>query len=215
MQHKKQINKKFGMDISPNSQPFSVRATQQVSTHYICDVFDVLENLSDIEETLFVLGIAEEQDQVTIQLNCAGGKHTVGDALIMAMKNCAAPIHVVASGEIASYASFVLLQADSFEISPFADILCHSASFGYGGKMTETKEAIDFQYKQAEKMIRHYYHGFFTEEELKRIISGYEHFMDADEFIERFEKRNELLMREMKEAENAAEPEEAEPFDNF
>lgn len=191
------IDKQFGADVSPNSLPFSVRATQQVSTHYICDIFDVLENLSDIEETLFVLGIAEEQDQVTIRLNCQGGAHTVGDALIMAMINCAAPIHIQASGVVASYATFILLQADSFELSPFADILCHSASFGYGGKMTETKEAVDFQYKQAEKLIRHYYQHFFTEEELEKIIGGYEHFMDASEFIERWNIRNEALVGEV------------------
>ena len=187
------INKRFGTEILPNAAPFSVRATQHISTHYICDVFGAFESLSDIEETLFVLGIAEEHDSVTIRLNSSGGQHTVGDALIMAMRNCAASIHIQASGILASYATFVLLQADSFEISPFADILCHSASFGYGGKMSETKDAIDFQYRQAEKMIKHYYEGFFSEEEIERIIGGYEHFMTVEEFVERFQARNEYL----------------------
>lgn len=190
---KQVINKRFGTEILPNTAPFSVRATQHVSTHYICDVFGAFESLSDIEETLFVLGIAEEHDNVTLRLNSPGGQHIVGDALIMAMRNCAAPIHIQCSGVAASYATFVLLQADSFEISPFADILCHSASFGYGGKMSETKDAIDFQYRQAEKMIRHYYEGFFTEEEINRIIGGYEHFMTVEEFVERFQARNEYL----------------------
>lgn len=189
---KKMISKRFGTEVSQGN-PFTVRATQQVMTNYICDVFGTFDSLSDVEETLFVLGIAEEHDNVTIRLNSGGGCHTVGDALIMAMRNCAAPIHVQASGIIASYATFVLLQADSFEISPFADVLCHSASFGYGGKMSETKEAIDFQYKQCEKMLRHYYEGFFTKEELDKIIGGYEHFMDVEEFVERFQKRNEYL----------------------
>ena len=193
MQNKKLITKKFGADVSPNSVPFSVRATQQVSTHYICDVFDVLQNLTDVEETMFALGIAEPQDQVTIRLNCQGGSHVVGDALIMAMRNCAAPIHVQASGVVASYATFILLQADSFEISPFVDVLCHSASFGHGGKMSETRQVIDFQYRQAEKMIRHYYEGFFTPEEIDKIINGYEWYMDCDEFLSRFEKRNEYM----------------------
>lgn len=191
--NKQIINKRFGTEILPNTAPFSVRATQHVSTHYICDVFGAFESLSDIEETLFVLGIAEEHDNVTLRLNSPGGQHIVGDALIMAMRNCAAPIHIQCSGVAASYATFVLLQADSFEISPFADILCHSASFGYGGKMSETKDAIDFQYRQAEKMIRHYYEGFFTEEEINRIIGGYEHFMTVEEFVERFQARNEYL----------------------
>jgi ATP-dependent protease ClpP protease subunit len=190
---KQTIHKRFGSEVSPNSLPFSVRATQEVHTHYICDVFGELENLSDIEDTLFVLGIAEENDTVTIRLNSGGGAHIVGDALIMAMNKCQAPVHVIASGLVASYATFILLQADSFEISPFTDILCHCMSFGYGGKMKDTKEAVDFIHKQGEKLLKYYYDGFFTEEELQRIIEGHEHWMDADEFVQRFTARQEYL----------------------
>lgn len=212
---KKVISRRFGTEVS-QGHPFTVRATQQVATNYICDVFGVLESLSDIEDTLFALGIATEGDTVTIRLNSEGGQHRVGDTLIMAMRNCAVPVHIQASGIIASFATFVLLQADSFEISPFTDILCHSASFGYGGKMTETKEAIAYHYKQAEKVMRHYYEGFFTKEELDKIIGGYEHFMDVEEFVERFQKRNEYLAQlEEEECEcghcGADEPEEEQP----
>lgn len=187
------MKKRFGLPIAGDALPFSVQVVEQTSRNYICNVFGVLEHLSDVEETLMALDMAEETDFVTIRLNSIGGAHDVGDALIMAMNSCKAPIHVVASGVIASYATFVLLSAHSYELSPFTDILCHSASFGYGGKMKETKEAIDFQYKQAEKMIRHYYEGFFTPEEIDRIIGGFEHFMDAEEFSERYENRNKTI----------------------
>lgn len=208
MQHKKQIYKKFGADVSHTSVPFSVRATQRVSTRYVVDCWDTLENLTDVEEALFAMSIAEEHDEVVLNLNCDGGSHYVGDAIIFAMMNCRAPVHVVASGRVASYGTFILLSASSFEISPFTDILCHSASFGWGGKMQDTKEAVEFQYSQAEKMIRYYYKHFMTEEEINRLIHDkYEHFMTVDEFIERFERRNELMNAEM---ENSCECGECE-----
>lgn len=191
----KNKNKKFGAEVSTYTNPFSVRATQQVSNHYICDIWDALENLSDIEDTLFALTIAEEQDTVTLNLNSDGGAHHVGDALLMAMRNCKAPIHVVASGRVASYATFILLQCDSFEISPFCEILCHSASFGSGGKMADTLQATEFTYKLCEKMLHAYYEGFLTEEEIDRIVEQkYEHLMGTEEFVERFQHMVEYQM---------------------
>lgn len=211
MYSKQQINKKFGADVSTNSVPFSVRASQRVSTQYICNVFDVLENLTDIEDTLSALSVAEEQDEVVIHLNCDGGSHYVGDALIYAMLNCKAPVHVVATGRVASYGTFILLSASSFEISPFIDILCHSASFGTGGKMQDTREHVEFQYKQCESMLRHYYKHFLTEEEMNDLIVGKrEMYLTADQFIERYERRNELLQKEL-EVEQQEEEEPAIP----
>ena len=149
-----------------------------------------------MEQAIAALYEAEEHDSVIMHLNCDGGSHNVGDSLLFAMQNCKADIHVIATGRIASYATFVLLSAHSFELSPFATILCHSASFGYAGKSQDTKEYVDFTYKQTEKMLRHYYEGFLTEGEITRIIKErYEHLMDADEFVERFNKLQKQRMR--------------------
>ena len=151
---KKYMSPRMGAELSQTSIPFSVRATQEVSNHYIVDIWDTLENLSDVEELLFVLGIAKEEDRVTIHLNCLGGSNSVGDAIMLAMNNCAAEIHVQASGIIASFATFILLNCDSFEISPFANVLCHSCSYSSYGKMAESKQYSDFAYAQCDKMPR-------------------------------------------------------------
>lgn len=178
---------RMGAELSEMSVPFSVRATQEVSNHYICDVWDTLENLSDVEDLLFILGTAKEEDHITIHLNCLGGSIYVGDAIMLAMNNCEAEVHIQASGCIASFATFILLNCDSFEISPHCVLLCHSASFGAVGKMSETKQQVDFMHKQADSMLHYYYEGFLTEDEITRIIDqGYEHWMDSKEFCDRF-----------------------------
>ena len=203
---------RYGADISQLSVPFSVRATQEVSTNYIIDLWDTLENLTDIEEAVFVLGIAKEEDTVTINLNSDGGSHYVGDALLLAMNNCLAEIHVRASGRICSYATFVLLACDSFEISPFCQILCHSASFGVYAKMGETKQRLEFEYKQCEDMIRYYYEGFLSDEEITRIINqGYEHWMDSKEFVERFQKMVEYRQAKLDILQQGDEDDDEEP----
>ena len=74
------------------------------------------------------------------------------------------------------------------------------------GKSQDTKEYVDCTYKQTEKMLRHYYEGFLTEEEITRIIrERYEHLIDADEFVERFNKRNEIIHEKLKEGEEVVE----------
>lgn len=197
---------RFGNEYDGNSVPFQVRVFERSVREYHIPIGDVLDSQIDVEQAIAALYEAEEHDSVIMHLNCDGGSHNVGDSLLFAMQNCKADIHVIATGRIASYATFVLLSAHSFELSPFATILCHSASFGYAGKSQDTKEYVDFTYKQTEKMLRHYYEGFLTEGEIMRIIKErYEHLMDADEFVERFNKRNEIIHEKLKEGEEVVE----------
>jgi len=99
---------------------------------------DAIESQLDLEQGIAALYAAEENDQVVIHLNCDGGNADVGDSFLYAMGKCKAPIHCIVTGRAASLATFILLEADSYEISPFATILCHSASYGSVGKMADT-----------------------------------------------------------------------------
>lgn len=194
--------KRLGAEIQHNTLPYSVRAVQQLSTSYTVNIVDTIENMSDVEDVIFALSVAEPQDSVTINLNCYGGNAYVGDAIIQAMNECKAPVKVVASGVVASFATFILLEAEQFIISPFCEVLCHAASFGSHGKMRDTKEHVEFSYKQCEKLLRHYYKHFLTEQEITDlIVNNKEMWMDADEFIERYNRRNELYLAEMEQEE--------------
>lgn len=191
--------KRLGAEYVNNSLPYSVKAIQRLSTDYTVNITDTLETMSDVEEVLFALNIAEEQDTVTINLNCFGGNAYVGDAVIQAMSDCKAPVRVVASGIVASFATFILLEAEQFEISPFCEILCHSASFGTHGKMQDSKEHVDFSYKQCRKLLEYYYKHFLTEDEIDdMIVNKREIWMDTEEFVTRYEKRNQAYIEEQK-----------------
>jgi len=192
--------KRLGADINHNSLPYSVRVTQSIKHHYSANIWDTLENLSDVEEALFAMELAEEGDEVTLNLNCNGGCMYVGDAILQAMRNCKANVHVVATGRVASFATFILLNADSFEISPYIEILCHSASYGSGGKMQDVREHVDFTFKQCRKFLHEEYKHFFTEDEINDMIENKrEVYMDIDEFIIRYEHRNKEYMQEQME----------------
>lgn len=195
----KNAPKQLGTYYDGETVPFQVRMFERVSAEWHIPVGDAIESQLDLEQGIAALYAAEENDQVVIHLNCDGGNADVGDSFLYAMGKCKAPIHCIVTGRAASLATFILLEADSYEISPFATILCHSASYGSVGKMADTLQHSAFTFKQCEKMLRHYYHHFLTEEEIDRIINQkYEHLMDAEEFQTRYEKRNELMEAEMK-----------------
>lgn len=193
-------NKRLGAEINHNSLPYSVKAVQRISTDYTVNIIDTIETMSDVEDVLFALSIAEEQDTVTIHLNCNGGNAYVGDSIIHAMNNCKAPVRVIASGVVASFATFILLEASQFEISPFCEILCHSASFGSYDKMHNVKDHVEFSYKQCKKLLEHYYKYFLTDEEINdMIVNKREIWMDTEEFVARYERRNQMYLAEQEE----------------
>lgn len=206
-------NKKFGMDISFDQVPFPVAVSQKVSNVFHCDIKDTLTNLSDVDNVLTALRMAEETDEVIIYLNCLGGSASVLSSVLMAMNKCACPIHVEASGMVASAATFIILGADSFEVASDTEFLFHAPSYGTGGEMMDIRRYVDFTHKQSEKLLREHYKYFFTEEEITRIIEEkFQYFMDAEEFISRFNTRNELLAEEAEELlaeEEMSEEEEA------
>ena len=111
-------------------------------------------------------------------------------------------VHVVASGHVASAATFILLMADTYELSPFTVLLFHSASCGTVGKIQDITDEASYLHKNQEQLLRFHYKHFFTEEEIDDIIyNKREWFMDMEEFHERYERRNGLEAEERLEIE--------------
>lgn len=194
MRNKQIKNTRFGTEFDGDSAPFAVHARGSMSYNYVIDVFGGLDNLSDIQDAIYALSIAEEDDTVQINLNSPGGSIHIADTLIMAMKKCLAPVHIIASGQICSAATFIILSADSFEISPFTTIMCHSASYGFGGSMEDVRNYTEFQFNQCMKTLRYYYFGFLSGEEIHDLVyNKRELWMDSKEFVQRFKNRMEAI----------------------
>lgn len=192
------FNKKMGMDISYDQMPFPVTVSQRVSNTYHCDIKDVLTNLSDVDNVLTAMRMATEDDEIIIYLNCLGGSASVLSSVLMAMDKCEAPIHVEVSGTCASAATFILLNAASFEVADDTEFLFHAPSYGSAGEMADVKRHVDFVHKQSDKLLRTHYKYFFSEEEITKIIEDkFQWWMGSDEFIERYKKRNELMAEEL------------------
>ena len=66
--------------------------------------------------------------------------------------------------------------------------------------MQDVREHVDFTFKQCRKFLHEEYKHFFTEDEIDDMIENKrEVYMDIDEFITRYEQRNNAYMQEQME----------------
>ena len=198
----KQYNPRMGSEVGNGYiNPFVVSAEQQVQVKYKCRLYGAYDSSEDFLYTLEVLEMAEEHDIVELHVQGPGGSLDAVITLLHAMDKCKCPVHVIATGSLASAATFPILAADSYELHQFTSFMFHSASFGVAPQKTHDviEEAIH-NWKQCERIIRDMYEGFFTNEELDSMLQGRTFWMDAQEFTERYAARNKILEAEMKEA---------------
>jgi len=180
--------------------PFSVQAIPQTVTEYKIHINGALEDHTQVEDVITVLDLAEEHDRVTIYLSSPGGNVDVGNSIIHAMEKCRAEIYVVGSGSICSMAPFILFSADGFELEPYTSVMFHSISFGQYAEGVDVEKYAKFVNRKAKQMFTDRLEGFFSKEEIDNILDRKDEiWMDADEFVERFEKRQEFLRNKFKE----------------
>jgi len=180
--------------------PFSVQTIPHTSVEYKIHINGELVDHAQIEDVITVLDLAEEQDRVTIYLSSPGGNVDVGNSIVHAMEKCRAEIYVVGSGSICSMAPFILFSADGFELEPYTSVMFHSISFGNYAEGVDVEKYAKFVNRKAKQMFTDRLEGFFSKEEIDNILDRKDEiWMDADEFVERFEKRQEFLQNKFKE----------------
>lgn len=172
---------------------------EPASYKYKIRLFRLIENTDQFIPALHALEDAGPNDEVEIHLSSLGGSLDATDTFIQAMNECQGSITVRASGTCASAASLILLQAPQFTLSNGFSCMLHCGSLGIVGTLSEVRSEAQFSPQHMESIIREAYAGFLEEEELNRMIDGKDIYMGKDEFIFRFNKREELLAEAMKE----------------
>lgn len=138
---------------------------------------------------------ADEGDNVYVNLSSVGGSLDATDTFLQHMEECKGRVIVRASGGCHSAASIILLNAPEFTLSDGFSCLIHCGSLGVSGTLSEFKVSSAFQAKHMESILRATYEGFLTEEEIDRMIDGKDFFLNAEEFMARYEKRNEYFVK--------------------
>jgi ATP-dependent protease ClpP protease subunit len=136
---------------------------------------------------------ADEDHGVELHLQSLGGSLGATDYFLHAMRKCQGHIHSIASGECASACTLILLASDSIELTEGFIGMFHCGSLGSIGAYNEYAAKSKFDLEYMPRVLRSQYRGFFSEEELDEMMKGVDRWMDAQEFVERWQRRNEFF----------------------
>lgn len=163
----------------------------------------------EYRDLITLLFNSNENDIITIYINCQGGQLDSAMAIIEGIKVTKSHVRCIILGSCHSAASMISMYAHEIVVLDAAHSLVHTATFGSIGNSNNIKTHTDFTVKQIEKLIRATYEGFLTEPELINVKAGVELWFDADQIRERIVKRNVFLEKEHKK-ENRKNPKSKE-----
>lgn len=176
----------------PKESDFIKTVTQEVKR------FDVFLDTEIGEPMMYrdlisLLFNADENAVVNIFINSQGGHLNSAMAIIEAIKHSNAMVTGVILGECYSAASMIAMHCHNVVVLDSANMMIHTATFGTAGNTSNVKAFTDFTVKEVEKLLMSTYEGFLTKEEIDKVKTGVEIWIDAEDIRKRMEARIKLL----------------------
>lgn len=176
-------------NIRTQMEPVSVKYTIRLDR-------DVSEP-EDFQEELATIRAANPTDVVHILINSSGGYLSTAKAFLNTLAQTEAHIITEIEGEACSAATLIFLAGHEYRVSDDATFMAHTSSYGYGGKESNVRQYVEHQAKANDRLLRKYYKHFLSEKEIDEVIEGKDIWMDADEIMERLEKRQSAMEYEL------------------
>ena len=177
---------------------------------FTVDIYGYIEEPSQFSEMVTALELMEAEDEMIVNLQSNGGCASTTDTVLHALRKTKGKVHFVATGQNASAATIILLEAQSFELSENFSALIHCGGLGDGGTLSEFRQSSPHHIKMMERLIRETYAGFMSEKEIESMLDGKDFWLDAQEWCDRYEKRNtwlqEQMQKEMEEVSKTIKP---------
>ncbi len=175
----------------PNKLGYSyIQNVQTQVTVHINQPFmepDYYDNIVDM------LDRANQGDIVVFKIASPGGAYSGLVSLLDAVENTDAMVIADIVGEAHSAASIFALSCHQVRVGPYAEMLAHSARYGFAGKSSDNVSHVLHTAKVMSKVLFKAYEGFLSESEIQEVISGKELYLDSEQIMERLEKREEYF----------------------
>lgn len=184
------------LKLMPLIQPNKLFVTEN-RDHTLYEYY-LLGNIGDPEdyvELCHALRTARPEDKFILRFNSGGGQVRTGNQILNALHECEALTIGFIEHDCGSMCTFLFLACKTWGVSKYAEWFSHTVSGGNFGKECETFEASQFLRRQTHKRIREEYKYFLTDDEIEKILTGTDIYLDADEIMERLETFDEA--REM------------------
>lgn len=176
------------MKMLPILQPNKLFITEN-RDHTLYEYY-LLGNIGDPEdyvELCHALRTARPEDKFILRFNSGGGQVRTGNQILNALHECEALTIGFIEHDCGSMCTFLFLACKTWGVSKYAEWFSHTVSGGNYGKECETFEASQFLRRQTHKRIREEYKYFLTDDEIEKILTGTDIYLDSDEIMERLE----------------------------
>ena len=127
-----------------------------------------------------------EDETVTFHINTGGGSLDACKSICDAIAECKAVTICKLSGTVASAGTMIALSCDGIEMGEHCHWMSHYYSGGAVGKGNELKAQQEFMDREIERMFYAVHKGFFTNDEIEKIIDGKDRWLNKTEVLERW-----------------------------
>lgn len=186
---KKMSDPQFQFEVPVTQVHFSVPVSWR-HTFYLGPVDDPESYIEWFE----IIRNAGPQDEIIFNINSVGGVYYTAVQLRRAIMETQATITCNIEGECHSAASLIYLCADNFSVSEGSNMLLHDYSGFVRGKGSDMVKQIQHEKVMIDSFIASVYKDFLSDEEIKRVLSGEDMWLDSEEIIRRTE--NMIHIRE-------------------
>ena len=176
------------MKLMPLMQPNKLFITEN-RDHTLYEYY-LLGNIGDPEDYIdlcHALRNARPEDKFILRFNSGGGQVRTGNQILNALHECEALTIGFIEHDCGSMCTFLFLGCVTWGVSKYAEWFSHTVSGGNYGKECETFEASQFLRRQTHKRIREEYKSFLTEEEIEKILTGTDIYLDSEEIMSRLD----------------------------
>jgi ATP-dependent Clp protease, protease subunit len=176
------------MKLMPMLQPNKLFVTEN-RDHTLYEYY-LVGTIGDPEEYIDLcnaLRAARPEDRFVLRFNSGGGQVRTGNQILNALHECEATTIGFIEHDCGSMCTFLFLACNTWGVSKYAEWFSHTVSGGNFGKECETFEASQFLRRQTHKRIKEEYAGFLTDQEIDKILTGTDIYLDSDEIMERLE----------------------------
>ena len=179
-------------------EPFEVK-TVPLNQCYQCTIDDDFTDVRQFSQLVDYLNNAQEGDIAHIKLSTNGGALHAIIPLIEAMRNTDAYIAMHVESDTASAGTILMMLAHEVYVNPYSTIMIHTASYGFYGHSGNMDANVSHSTKAIEKLVNETYVGFLTPNEIARVLDGKEFYLSAEDAMDRFNKRDEIIKKAIEE----------------
>lgn len=169
-----------------------------------------IEDSSYYQNILDRIELLTENDEVSIYIDTVGGNLEGCLALCDALQSSPAEVTGIITNKAYSAGAFIALCCDNIEVRPYARMMLHSFTGGFGGKDHEIELDYNFNKKYIRQFLHNCVEGFLSEEEIDAMFNGKDWWFDAQQISERLHNRQEFFQKVLEQLEQDEEYSEEE-----